>query len=194
VRAQCDPCRVEVGQAVTLRATSQDADGDDVRSFWSTSLGAIADPRATTTQWRAQTSPGKVVLTVRAEDGRGGTATDSVTIEVLPLRVLADVQFGLDSSALGFDAIRTLTVALKALNDSPSMRLQIEGYASPEGRPAYNRALSERRARAVRDFLTSRGIDPSRLTIASYGEERLKYDSSQEATRALNRRAALIID
>jgi outer membrane protein OmpA-like peptidoglycan-associated protein len=85
-------------------------------------------------------------------------------------------------------------VALKALNDSPGMRLHIEGYASPEGSAAYNKALSERRALAVRDYLTKRGIDPSRLTVTAYGEERLKYDSSQEATRALNRRAALIID
>ena len=194
VRAQCEPCRVEVGQEVTLRATSQDPDGDRVRSVWSSPLGAIADARAATTQWRAATSPGKVVLTVTADDDRGGTVSDSVTIEVVPLRVLADVQFGLDSSELRADAIRTLTTALKALNDSPSMRLQIEGYASPEGSPAYNKALGERRARAVRDYLLKRGIAPARLTIASYGEERLKYDSSQEATRALNRRAALIIE
>ena len=40
VRAQCDPCRVEVGQSVTLRATSQDPDGDDVRSFWSIPFGS----------------------------------------------------------------------------------------------------------------------------------------------------------
>ena len=194
VRAQCEPCRVEVGQAVTLRATSQDPDGDAVRSSWSIPVGAIADARATTTQWRAATSPGNVVLTVTAEDGRGGTASDAVTIEVVALRVLADVQFGLDSSELRPDALRTLTTALKALNDSPSMRLQIEGYASPEGRPAYNKALGERRARAVRDYLTKRGIQPSRLTITSYGEERLKYQSSEEATQALNRRAALIIE
>ena len=129
--------------------------------------------------------------------GRGrsrGTASDTVTIEVVPLRVLADVQFGLDSSELRPDALRTLTTALKALNDTPAMRLQIEGYASPEGSPAYNRALGERRARAVRDYLTKRGIAPARLTITSYGEERLKYDSSQDATQALNRRAALIIE
>jgi outer membrane protein OmpA-like peptidoglycan-associated protein len=194
VRAQCDPCRVEVGQAVTLRATSQDPDGDAVRSSWSIPVGSITDARATTTQWRAATSPGKVVLTLTAEDGRGGTASDTVTIEVMPLRVLADVQFGLDSSVLRPDALRTLTTALKTLNDSPSMRLQIEGYASPEGSPAYNKALGERRARAVRDYLIKRGIAPSRLTMTSYGEERLKYDSSQEASRALNRRAALIIE
>ena len=194
VRAECEPCRVEVGGSVTLRATSQDPDGDRVRALWSSPVGAIADARAATTQWRATTAPGTVVLTFSAEDDRGGTASDTVTIEVVPLRVLADVQFGLDSSELRPDALRTLTTALKALNDSPSMRLQIEGYASPEGSPTYNKALGERRARAVRDYLVTRGIAPSRLTITSYGEERLKYDSSQEATRALNRRAALIVE
>ncbi len=194
VRAQCEPCRVEVGQMVTVRATGQDPDGDALRARWTAPVGAITDPQATLTQWRAQTAPGKVVLRVTADDGRGGTASDTVTIEVIPLRVLADVQFGLDSSELRPDALKTLTTALKALNDLPSMRLQIEGYASPEGSPEYNKALSERRARAVRDYLTSRGIAASRLSIAAYGEERLRYDDSQEATRALNRRAALIIE
>ena len=91
--------------------------------------------------------------------------------------MLADVLFGFDQSELRPDAVRTLTVALKTLNDSPSIRLQIEGYASPEGSPEYNKALGERRARAVRDYLTSRGIAASRLSVTSYGEERLKYDS-----------------
>ncbi len=194
VRAQCDPCRVEVGQTVNLRATTQDPDGDNVRTSWTIPLGSITNPNSATTQWRAETSPGKVVLTVTVDDGRGGKASDSVTIDVAALRVLADVQFNLDSSTLRADALRTLTVALKTLNDDPAIRLHIEGYASPEGSPEYNKALGERRARAVRDYLTQRGINPSRLTITSYGEERLKYDTSQEATRALNRRAALIID
>jgi len=117
-----------------------------------------------------------------------------VTVEVTALRVLADIQFALDSSTLRPDAIGVLTTALKALNDAPTIRLQIEGYTSPEGSAEYNKALGERRARAVRDFLTSRGIAASRLTITSYGEERLKYDTSQEATRSLNRRAAMIIE
>jgi len=194
VRAQCDPCRVEVGQSLTLRATAQDPDGDTMRMRWSGLAGTIADPLAATTQWRAQTAPGTVVLTVAVDDGRGGTASDRVTVEVIALRVLADVLFDLDKATLRPDALRTLTVALKALNDSPAIRLHIEGYASPEGSPEYNKALGERRARAVRDYLTARGIDAARLTITSYGEERLKYDTSQEASRALNRRAALVID
>lgn len=194
VRAQCDPCRVEVGQTLTVRAITQDPDGDTLSARWSVPSGTIVDSRATTTQWRAQTAPGKVVLTVTAEDGRGGTASDTVTIEVAPLRVLADVQFDLDKAVLRPDAMNTLTAALKTLNETPSLRLHIEGYTSPEGSPEYNMALGERRARAVQDYLTSRGIDRSRLTITSYGEERLKYDTTQEATRSLNRRAALIVD
>jgi outer membrane protein OmpA-like peptidoglycan-associated protein len=194
VRAVCEPCRVEVGQTLTVRATSQDPDGDVVRSLWSVPSGTIADTRAATTQWRAQTAPGKVLLTVTAEDGRGGTASDTLTIEVAPLRVLADVQFDLDKAVLRSDAMSTLTAALKTLNDAPSLRLHIEGYTSPEGSNEYNKGLGERRARAVQDYLTSRGIDRSRLTITSYGEERLKYDTTQEATRSLNRRAALIVD
>ena len=194
VRAQCDPCRVEVGQSLTLRATAQDPDGDTIRMRWSGLAGTMTDPLAATTQWRAQTAPGTVVLTVAVDDGRGGTASDRVTVEVIALRVLADVLFDLDKATLRPDALRTLTVALKALNDSPTLRLHIEGYASPEGSPEYNKALGERRARAVRDYLTARGIDAARLTITSYGEERLKYDTSQEASRALNRRAALVID
>jgi outer membrane protein OmpA-like peptidoglycan-associated protein len=194
VRAECEPCRVEVGQMVTVRATGQDPDGDALRARWTAPTGALTNPEATLTQWRAQTAPGKVVLRVTADDGRGGTASDTVTIEVVPLRVLADIQFALDSSTLRPDALKTLTAALKALNDLPSMRLQIEGYASPEGSAEYNKALSQRRAIAVRDYLTSRGIAASRLTITAFGEERLRYDDSQEATRALNRRAALIIE
>jgi outer membrane protein OmpA-like peptidoglycan-associated protein len=194
VTAQCDPCRVEVGQSLTLRATTQDPDGDTVRAQWTVPSGTIADSRATTTTWRAQTAPGTVVLSVTAEDGRGGTGSAQVSVEVAALRVLADVLFDLDRSTLRPDALKTLTVALKTLNDAQTIRLQIEGYASPEGTAEYNKALSQRRAVAVRDYLVSRGIDPSRLTVTSYGEERLKFDTSQEATRALNRRAALIVE
>ena len=194
VRAECDPCRVEVGQSLTVRATSQDPDGDLLNARWSVPAGTIVDSRAATTQWRAQTAPGKVALTVTIEDGRGGTASDTVMVEVGALRVLTDVLFDFDRSSLRPDGVKTLTEAVKALSDVPTMRLHIEGYASPEGTAEYNKALSQKRAFAVRDYLVKQGVDPTRLNVTSYGEERLKFDTSQEATRALNRRAALIID
>ena len=194
VSAQCDPCRVEVGQSLTIRATTQDPDGDKLNTRWTVTSGTITDPRAATTQWRAETAPGTVVLTVTAEDGRGGTASDKVSIEVAALRVLADVLFDLDRATLRPDGLKTLAAAVKAMSDLPTMRLQIEGYASPEGSAEYNKALSQRRAVAVRDYLVKQGVDPKRLDVVAYGEERLKFDASNETSRALNRRAALVIE
>jgi outer membrane protein OmpA-like peptidoglycan-associated protein len=194
VRAECNPCRVMVGRTVTVHATGQDPDGDALIARWSAPSGTIADSHATTTNWRAPGAPGTVALTVTAEDSRGGAASDTVTIEVVPapVRVLADVQFDLDRSSLRPDAVAVLGAAVKALYDEPALRLHIEGHASEEGSSQYNRVLGEKRARAVRDYLVSNGIDAGRLTLTSYGEERLKY--VQEANRALNRRVALIID
>jgi outer membrane protein OmpA-like peptidoglycan-associated protein len=55
------------------------------------------------------------------------------------------------------------------------------------------RNLENRRAAAVREYLTSRGMQADRLRIVSYGEERPKHDNTREETRRLNRRAALVV-
>ena len=68
VRAQCDPCRVEVGQSLTLRATSPDPDNAHHSHALGGSAGTIADPLAATTQWRAQTRTGN-----RSSYGRRST-------------------------------------------------------------------------------------------------------------------------
>ena len=195
VKAECEPCKVEVGQSVTLRAVTQDPDGDALSTSWTVTGGTIADSRAATTQWRAETVPGTVTFTVTTADSRGGTASGTVTVEVIgaPLQALSDIQFDLNRDELRPDAMTILAIALKALNDVPTRRLHIEGHASDDGTAEYNMALGERRAIAVRDYLVGRGIDASRITIVSYGEERPKYDTGQEATRRLNRRAALIV-
>ena len=55
-------------------------------------------------------------------------------------------------------------------------------------RNEYNLALGERRAAAVRSYLTSLGIDGSRLVIISYGEERPAESGQGEDSWARNRR------
>ena len=73
------------------------------------------------------------------------------------------------------------------------LRLELEGHTCNIGTAEYNLALGERRATAVRDYLTSRGIGADRLRTVSYGEERPKHDNAREETRRLNRRAALVV-
>ena len=83
--------------------------------------------------------------------------------------------------------------ALAALRGDATLRVEIEGHTCNIGTAEYNLALGERRATAVRDYLTSRGIGANRLRTVSYGEERPKYDNSREETRRLNRRAAMVV-
>ena len=54
-------------------------------------------------------------------------------------------------------------------------------------------ALGDRRANAARDYLQSRGIDPSRMQTISYGKERPAVEGSSEAAWAQNRRAVTVV-
>jgi len=107
--------------------------------------------------------------------------------------VFEDVHFDFDRNVLRPDALVVLDEAITALKAEPGLKLQIEGHTCNIGTAEYNLALAERRAQAVREYLQSRGVDASRLSIVSYGEERPAHDNSREETRRLNRRAALVV-
>ena len=139
----------------------------------------------------------RLSVTVTVNDGRGGTASDSVTIQVVAPPTIdysfEDVHFEFDRYTLRQDALRVLDEAVEAMQADATLRLTIEGHTCNIGTAEYNLALGERRATAVREYLNSRGINPDRLSIVSYGEERPKFDNSREETRRLNRRAALTV-
>jgi peptidoglycan-associated lipoprotein len=104
-----------------------------------------------------------------------------------------DVHFDFDRYTLRPEAARVLDEAIKAMQANATLRIQVEGHTCSIGTAEYNLALGERRATAVRDYLTSRGISADRLTTVSYGEERPKHDNAREETRRLNRRAAMTV-
>jgi peptidoglycan-associated lipoprotein len=120
-----------------------------------------------------------------------------VTIQVTrpPVKefVFEDVHFDFDRYSLRPDAARVLDEAVKALQENPELRLEIEGHTCNIGTAEYNLALGERRATAVREYLAGRGIGADRLRTVSYGEERPKHDNAREETRRLNRRAAMVV-
>ena len=104
-----------------------------------------------------------------------------------------DVHFDFDRYSLRPEALRVLEQAVTAMKESSTLRLTIEGHTCSIGTSEYNLALGDRRANAVRDYLTSQGIAANRLVTVSYGEERPKFDNGREETRRLNRRAALVV-
>ncbi|HXH08058.1 MAG TPA: OmpA family protein [Vicinamibacterales bacterium] len=197
VRARCEPCTVEVGQRATVTAEAQDPDGDVLRYQWRAPAGTLAQPTDRQTAWTAPLEPGPVPVTVTVDDGKGGTASDTVTLQVVrpPVKeyVFEDVHFDFDRYTLRPEATRVLEEVVTALQQTPELRLEIEGHTCNIGTAEYNLALGERRAQAVRDYLVSRGISADRLRTVSYGEERPKHDNAREETRRLNRRAALVV-
>ena len=198
VKARCEPCTVEIGRQLTASADAQDPDGDTLRYRWTSPTGTFGNANDRQTPWTAPGQVGAVPLTITVDDGKGLTATDTVTVQVIapaPKRQMTfeDVHFEFDRYSLRAEATRILDEAVKAMQDDATLRFTVEGHTCNIGTTEYNLALGERRSAAVRDYLTSRGIDASRVQTVSYGEERPKHDNSREETRRLNRRAALTI-
>jgi outer membrane protein OmpA-like peptidoglycan-associated protein len=198
VEARCEPCTVEVGRTSTITAVAQDPDGDTLTYRWTVPSGTLQNPSDRQTLWTAPQQEGPVQATVTVNDGKGGTASANVTLQVArpaPVVELAfeDVYFDFDRSTLRPDALRLLDDAVAKLQANPTRNIVIEGHTCNIGTAEYNLALGERRARSVMDYLTSRGVPSSRLETRSFGEERPKYENAREETRRLNRRAALVV-
>ena len=75
----------------------------------------------------------------------------------------------------------------------PETNLIIEGHTDDTGKDEFNMALSEKRAKAVGDFLKSKGIAASRITEKWYGEAQPKYPNDTEENRVKNRRVEIAV-
>ena len=86
---------------------------------------------------------------------------------------LKGVNFDFDKATLRPDAVAILSEAAEILKRNPSLRVEVAGHTDLCGKDAYNQKLSERRAKAVYDYLTSNGVDAGRLAgPVGYGESR----------------------
>lgn len=103
-----------------------------------------------------------------------------------------DVYFNYDEDSLSDDTRSKLARNADLLKTTQLM-VTIEGHADERGTNEYNLALGERRANAVRDYLTSLGVDASRLRTLSYGEERPVCTETDESCLSQNRRAHMVI-
>jgi OOP family OmpA-OmpF porin len=90
------------------------------------------------------------------------------------------------------DSVAILDQAIDALNRYPDIKVELDGHTDSVGTDQYNQGLSERRAQIVADYLTSHGIDASRITaIRGFGESQPIDTNSTKEGRARNRRTEL---
>jgi len=103
--------------------------------------------------------------------------------------MMINVYFGFDEYDLTEDTRRVLQSNADVLQNNRDFSVVIEGHCDERGTIEYNLALGEKRARAVRDYLVSLGLSPSRLRIVSFGEERPADRGRTESAWSQNRRA-----
>jgi len=143
-------------------------------------------------------------------EGPGGRTTKSIRVEVVGDRSteisvedmtglsLAEqfsksvrpVFFVFDSAELSQEAQSTLDENIRWLSRLENNRLSfvLEGHADERGSEEYNLALGDMRAQVVKEYLVAKGIDLSRITTISLGEERPFETGTTEEAYALNRR------
>jgi outer membrane protein OmpA-like peptidoglycan-associated protein len=110
------------------------------------------------------------------------------------VEIKEQVSFEFDSAQLTDDSGPVLQqVADTLLSQAGIVRLEVQGHTDNIGDIAYNQALSERRAEAVRRALVERGVPPEKLVARGYGTQRPVADNTTDEGRALNRRVVFEI-
>ncbi len=112
-----------------------------------------------------------------------------VTLETDALFRLNSIFFDFGKAILKPESFPELDRVVQMLNDKSTMTIEVAGHTDNIGKASFNQYLSELRANAVKKFLTSKGIDVSRITIIGYGESRpIVSNDDEEEGREINRR------
>lgn len=107
---------------------------------------------------------------------------------------LRGAHFDFDSARLTSAGEAALDGVVGTMNQHADLRVRCEGHTDSVGNDAYNQALGQRRADAVRDYLVAQGIDAGRIATDSFGETRPAADNATAEGRAQNRRVEIIVD
>jgi peptidoglycan-associated lipoprotein len=134
-------------------------------------------------------------------DSGSGPGTGAVGTTALPgsrAHFLQNVQsdrilFDTDSYTVDDEDRAVLDSQVAYLQANPAVRVTIEGHCDERGTREYNLALGDRRANAAKNYLAARGVDPSRMSVISWGKERPEAVGSDESAWAQNRRAVTVL-
>ncbi len=118
------------------------------------------------------------------DEGRKGTTTvEGLNVE------LNSIYFNFDKYDLSAESRDILKKNSEWLKNNANATIRVEGHCDERGTVEYNQALGEKRAKAVKDYYVSLGIDTDRISTISYGEERPMDPAKTEEAYAKNRRS-----
>jgi peptidoglycan-associated lipoprotein len=128
-----------------------------------------------------------------AAPGAGAAGARPEPKEFVAVPELRDIYFDFDRYDIRPADAKILDANAAWLKQNPGMLLLIEGHCDERGTNEYNLALGERRAKAAMNYLVAQGVQASRITIISYGEERPVCMEKTEECWAKNRRAHFLV-
>lgn len=199
VTLQASPSSVNKGEAATLSWNSTDA----------TQLSIDPEVGPVTAQGSTKVTPADSTTYTITATGPGGSAnaTASVSVNAPPpppprpaepspdelwLREVRDAYFDYDKADLRADAREALSKTADFLKRYPQFKVAIEGHCDERGSTEYNLSLGDRRANAVKQYLTSFGVSADRLSTVSYGKEKPFCMQSNETCWQQNRRGHFV--
>lgn len=125
---------------------------------------------------KAITEPGIVVV----EESLFGIL--KIGSEISELCGIEDILYDFDKSYIRPDAAIELDKLVRCMNENPEMIVEIGSHTDCRASKRYNKKLSERRAKAAREYVISKGIAPYRIYGRGYGETRLLNGCACEPT------------
>ncbi|MBT8108445.1 MAG: OmpA family protein, partial [Gammaproteobacteria bacterium] len=123
-----------------------------------------------------------------------GTPVDKRGCEIKGDYVLEGVNFESNSDRLRPGATGILDGVVETLLKYPEIAFEVQGHTDSDGSAEYNESLSSRRAQTVHDYLASKGVEVSRMTVRGYGESQPIADNSTTEGKAQNRRVVLSVE
>jgi outer membrane protein OmpA-like peptidoglycan-associated protein len=105
--------------------------------------------------------------------------------------VHADIFFDASRTRLRADAVSILQQTGEILKGGGAWAVLLQGHADRQGPPEYNRALAQRRAEAVKQFLVELGVAPDSIRVVTIGQEGSLCDDPGPDCGQLNRRVHL---
>lgn len=104
------------------------------------------------------------------------------------------IHFEFDKAELTEEGLRALDQIIEGMKKDPFARLVIRGHTDKQGPEAYNDQLSERRSKAIKDYLINNGIDEDRLRPVPMGSREPLIDENRVSAYKKNRRGDFYIN
>lgn len=105
--------------------------------------------------------------------------------------VVENLLFDFDKAIIKSKYYKDLDEVVRVLKDNPYLNVEIQGHTCNIGTDRYNQRLSERRAKAVKDYFMKKGIPKERLSSIGYGEKNPAFSNQTKDGRRQNRRVEL---